>query len=127
MTMAYDYVPWDEDNASEHGPWYAFDLDGTIAEYHQWEGELAIGKPIAPTVELMRKMVKEGCIVKIFTARLSFPNRDHDAIVNAIQDWLEEQGLPRLEVTATKDWRFKEFYDDKAIAVEQNTGEMLSW
>jgi hydroxymethylpyrimidine pyrophosphatase-like HAD family hydrolase len=34
-----------------------FDLDGTLAEYYQWEGPDKIGKPILP---MLNRVIKEG-------------------------------------------------------------------
>lgn len=51
--------------------WYGFDLDGTLAKYDEWKGIGHIGEPIAPMVELMKKMHDEGKVVKIMTARVA--------------------------------------------------------
>lgn len=51
--------------------WHGFDLDGTLAVYDKWEGIDHIGEPIAPMVDLIRKMHESGEVVKILTARVS--------------------------------------------------------
>ena len=57
------------DEHDTHGadgtPWYGFDLDGTLAEYHGWKGVEHIGKPIKPMCDLMKRLHAEGKRVKI--------------------------------------------------------------
>lgn len=45
------------------------DLDGTLAEYHGWNG--GIGKPIPGMVRRVKAWLAEGLEVRIFTARVS--------------------------------------------------------
>lgn len=52
-------------------PWYGFDLDGTLAEYHGWKGVAHIGAPIAPMCDLIRRLHSGGKLVKIVTARVA--------------------------------------------------------
>lgn len=98
--------------------WIGVDLDGTLAEYHTWNGEEHIGKPVQVMVDRVKLWLGRGINVKIFTARAS-TGADQ---IKIIQDWLERQGLPRLEVTATKDYGMIEYWDDRAVQVESNTG-----
>jgi hypothetical protein len=105
--------------------WIGVDLDGTLAEYGGWKGG-SIGSPLQPMLERIRGWLRRGQDVKIFTARVSRTNNSATAIAEEtafIQDWLEaECGLPRLEVTAEKDYGMIELWDDRAIQVEMNTG-----
>lgn len=52
-------------------PWIGFDLDGTLAVYDKWEGIDHIGAPVAPMVELIKKLHADGKTVKILTARVA--------------------------------------------------------
>ena len=52
-------------------PWIGFDLDGTLAIYDKWEGIDHIGAPIAPMVELAKRLHADGKKVKIVTARVA--------------------------------------------------------
>lgn len=52
-------------------PWYGFDLDGTLAEYHGWKGVQHIGDPIKPMCGLLLRLRAEGKLVKIVTARVA--------------------------------------------------------
>ena len=92
-------------------PWIGFDLDQTIshADTNEWKGPNWIGKPILPMIMKMKRMIKEGKLIKIFTARV---DRQGD-VATPIKDWLEEQGLPRLQVVNIKDKDMMEIYDDK--------------
>lgn len=97
----------------------AVDLDGTLARYTGWKGATKIGKPIPRMVKRVRRWVGHGRKVKIFTARA-----DDERSVNAIKKWLKDNELPDLEVTNLKDKDCIEFWDDRAKAVEKNTGRL---
>ena len=114
--------------------WIGVDLDGTLAHYDGWKGPKHIGKPIMPMVERVKRWIAEGKEVRIFTARAwsppfgSDPDRDLDALeaIEAIRKWLKTVGLPAdLEVTCTKDYGMIELYDDRAVQVRMNTGELV--
>ena len=47
-------------------------------------------------------------------------------IAKSIQNWCELHGLPRLKVTNEKDFQMIELWDDRAVTVGRNTGEILS-
>ena len=68
--------------------------------------------------------IAEGMDVKIFTARVGQPcqktNRSIEQITTLIQDWLEENGMPRLDVTCKKTRECIRIYDDKAVQVIPN-------
>ena len=104
-------------------PWIGVDLDGTLAEYGGWKDQ-KIGLVVEPIRDLILDWLEEGeCDVKIFTARLTMV--EPKTIINEIQDWLEENGMPRLEVTNVKDHYMVELYDDRAVQVEFNTGYIM--
>lgn len=107
--------------------WYAFDLDGTLAEYNGWVNERHIGKPIPKMVAKAKELIAAGKDVRIFTARVS---GDRQGIApgetaTIIQDWTEEHLGKRLPVTATKDFGMICLYDDRAIQVFPNEGTVL--
>ncbi len=101
--------------------WIGVDLDGTLAEYDGWKGEEHIGNPVLSMVDRIKQWIKDDVGVKIFTARYHNGPKQ----IERIQDWLEEQGLPRLQVTATKDFCMYELWDDRAIQVIPNTGKRV--
>lgn len=99
--------------------WTAVDLDGTLARYTGWKGATQIGAPIPRMVRRIRRWVGHGKKVKLFTARA-----DDERAVNAIKAWLKDNDLPDLEITNIKDQHMTELWDDRAVAVERNTGKV---
>ncbi len=109
-------------------PWVGIDLDGTLAEYKGWVSPEHIGPPVPKMVELIRSILKDDIEVRIFTARVAGDREGIEprATKKLIQDWLEKEcHLPRLEVTNIKDFGMVELYDDRAVQVEFNTGELV--
>lgn len=116
-------------------PWIGVDFDGTLAHYDKWTAWNVLGPAIPIMLTRVKEWLAAGKQVKIFTARAAF---DQDTcyktgvtfsrqdIVNVIQDWCEANGLPRLEVTAIKDFQMIELWDDRAVQVLPNTGRTLS-
>jgi len=98
--------------------WIGVDLDGTLAHYDGYKGDDHIGQAVGPMVNRVKDWLSKGENVKVFTARAGKKGN-----VKKIQDWLEAQGLPRLEVTNVKDHHMKELWDDRAVRVGRNTGE----
>ena len=96
--------------------WIGIDLDGTLAQYDGWrDGE--IGVPVPLMLQRVKEWIAKGITVKIVTARANVPD-----MIPPVQDWLEAHGLPRLEVTAIKDFSMIELWDDRCVPVETNTG-----
>jgi len=102
--------------------WIGFDLDGTLAEYDYWRGIQHIGPPIAPMVTHLKKYLANEYNVKIFTARAT-----EVAAIPFIQSWCVEHIGQVLPVTNMKDYGLIRFYDDRAVAVEHNTGTFYSF
>lgn len=99
----------------------AVDLDGTLAEWTEKGYEpTKIGPPVPAMMKRVKEWIARGDEVTIFTARLadagSFP---------AIKAWLRENGLPDLPVTNKKLKDFEQYWDDRAVAVQTNTGKIL--
>jgi hypothetical protein len=109
--------------------WIGVDLDGTLAHYDGWKGELHVGKPVQMMLERVKAWLAAGVEVRIFTARVAEGEGRHKADVEQIreriQDWCEAHGLPRLKVTNVKDFQMMELWDDRAVSVEPNTGRDL--
>lgn len=107
--------------------WIGVDLDGTLAHYEGWRGHENIGEPIAPMVKRIKEWRAAGMDVRIFTARISEPDPLILAEVkDAIDAWTTKHIGERLPITNVKDFGMVELWDDRAIAVEQNTGRPLS-
>lgn len=104
--------------------WIGVDLDGTLAYYDIWRGPSHIGAPIYPTVYLVQRLVQEGYLVKIFTARVAHPEQKDEA-EKAIKEWTAEHIGTTLEVTNVKDMGMILLIDDRAIQAEHNTGHLI--
>lgn len=102
-------------------PWIGVDLDGTLAYYERSSSSDVIGEPVPAMMAFVKKMIKQGTRVKIFTARVQDPEQ-----LPIIRNWLKENGLPELEVTNVKDYDMHRIYDDRCIQVEKNTGRLIT-
>ena len=113
--------------------WIGVDLDGTLAVYTGWQGELHIGTPVPAMLFRVKKWVSEGRMVKIVTARVapgSSFNRDGtkhdlDMVRKAIVLWCLEHVGAALPVTHEKDYAMIELWDDRCVQVEANTGRRM--
>jgi len=115
--------------------WIGVDLDGTLAEYHGWNGG-EIGKPIPAMVERVKKWMRQGLEVRIFTARVAASGRTNvDGVVDdkayaekvtlQIQGWCIQNIGFVLPVTCQKDFLMIDLWDDRCHRVETNTGREL--
>lgn len=110
--------------------WIGVDLDGTLAKYDGFVSSTHIGEPIPKMVDRVKQWLARGIPVKIFTARvtrfkeLDGSEGDLAPIVEAIQDWTQEHIGASLEVTNVKDFGMIELWDDRAVGIDCNTGEI---
>jgi hypothetical protein len=108
--------------------WIGCDLDETLAEYEDGmaaRGE--VGKPIPKMVRRIKKHLKDGWEVRIFTARMNVTEGwDHERQREVIQAWCLKHLGQVLEVTNMKDYGMIFLYDDRAVGVEPRTGRLLS-
>jgi hypothetical protein len=105
--------------------WIGVDLDGTLAYYDRWRGITHIGEPIEPMVIRVQQWLAEGRSVRIFTARMAEPDPDVRAKVRSvIEDWCLKYFGRHLLVTNVKDFNMLELWDDRAVHVVPNTGEV---
>jgi histidinol phosphatase-like enzyme len=129
--------------------WIAIDLDGTLAQYAGWMGCDSIGSPVPAMVDRIKHYQDKGLEIRIFTARAGVyehytyamdqgwfngHNHDHYAdiildlymqTIKPIEDWCETHFGQRFTVTAMKDMEMLELWDDRAIRVEMNTGQIV--
>jgi hypothetical protein len=123
------------------GGWIGVDLDGTLAQYDGWKGHEHIGEPVPAMLERVKGWIGEGREVRIFTARVwpitavAWPDQpvpvpDGErgaqafAALCAISAWLKTHVGQALPVTCVKDYGLVELYDDRAVQVRPNTGEL---
>lgn len=93
------------------------DLDGTLAKYYP--GETNIGPPILPMLTRVKTWITQGLDVRIFTARASVPE-----LVPEVEEWCLLHLGKKIPVTNSKDFGTMEIWDDRAIRVKFNTGEI---
>jgi hypothetical protein len=98
--------------------WIGVDLDHTLAEGTQHKDPGQIGDPIPLMVERVKRWLKDGKDVRIFTAR------DHKSYP-AIRRWCFKHLGTTLRITNTKDRFMERMYDDRAVQVEPDTGKLL--
>ena len=103
--------------------WIGVDLDGTLAEYTEWD-EGKIGKAVPKMLERVKKWIEEDKEVRIMTARASLDYSTKEDI-KLIEDWLEENGIGGLKITNEKDPQMLELWDDRCVQVEPNTGKRV--
>lgn len=109
---------------SSQGGWIAVDLDGTLAEYHGWQGIEHIGAPIPVMLNRVKKWLAEGLDVRIFTARVcGNDGRDPEEVRSHIRRWLVQHLGVELPITNIKDFGMVELWDDRAVQVIPNIGE----
>lgn len=107
--------------------WVAFDLDGTLAIHDGWKGIEHIGAPIPAMIERVKAYRRRGVEVRIFTARISDPDKDQRAKCReAITAWCREHIGEEFLITCIKDFRMIRLYDDRAVGVETNTGRIFT-
>lgn len=108
--------------------WIGVDLDGTLAEYHEWVSEDHIGRPIQAMVERVKRWRAKDREVRIFTARVDGgPNvRDVSRTRRVIEAWSLEHIGEVLTITNQKDYGMIRLYDDRAVQVEANTGRLIA-
>lgn len=101
--------------------WIGVDLDGTLAVYEGWKGEQTIGEPVPAMVNRVRRWLADGIEVRIVTARAAASRGD----ITFIEEWCLVHLGAILPVTNRKDFGMTALWDDRAVAVEKNTGRIL--
>ena len=105
------------------GGWIGVDLDGTLAFYDTWKGPDHIGVPVPSMVDRVKRWRAEGLDVRIFTARAANATSGE---ISRIARWSLDHLGEVLPITATKDFGMRELWDDRAVTVRKNTGEILT-
>jgi ribosomal protein S18 acetylase RimI-like enzyme len=114
----------DEETKVIKKPQLAVDFDGTLATHTP---DLSLGKPVLAMVSRVKAWLAEGKGVVIFTARVSpeHKKKHREKEEKKIQAWCEHYIGQRLPVTASKAPHMVSFYDDRAVQVKRNTGEIV--
>lgn len=119
-------------NFNKETDWMGVDFDGTLHLRPRDKPLTVLGPPLQPMVDLVKEWLANGMKVKIFTARASNvglaigPNgREPEKQVALIEEWCEKYVGQKLEVTCEKDGFMYQLYDDRAVCVEHNTGNII--
>jgi hypothetical protein len=101
------------------------DFDGTIATYDKYVAPDVLGDPIPKMVGRVKRWLSEGKNVKIFTARVAPDHSIEEQTLaeKSIREWCLKHIGQELDVTCIKYSSMYQFWDDKAVGVEKNTGE----
>ena len=99
---------------------YLVDLDGTLAYYDGWHGVGHIGDPVPAMVQKVKTLLTNGYMVKIFTARATEPEE-----IPYVKAWCLKHLGVELEVINYKTYGTIKIFDDRAITIEENTGQAL--
>ena len=110
----------DMDAARRERGWIGVDFDGTLALYTDYDGADELGDPIAPMIKRVKRWLKRGYEVRIFTARAA-----NSLSVRAIEEWLEENLGELLPITNIKDRDMIALWDDRCVPVYCNEGEPM--
>lgn len=103
-------------------PWIGVDFDQTLRHTN--------GEPIQPMVDRVKRWIEDGREVRIITARLAPMDHELDDMIRAqcaIRDWCVDHIGHVLAVQWGKSSGMIEFWDDKAVTVEPDTGRRLSY
>jgi hypothetical protein len=102
--------------------WIGVDLDGVLAEYHNWNGG-KIGKPIPRMVERVKTWLTLGIEVRIFTSRVGsvYPDQRRNN-VEQIEKFCKDNFQCILRITNEKDQDMIELWDDRAVQMVKNKG-----
>lgn len=122
-------------NFNKDTDWMGVDFDGTLHKRPMDKPFTELGEPIQAMAERIKWWLANGMTVKLLTARVSdIPARniapeDIPAFVAnqriILAKWCLEHIGQELEITASKDAFMYQLYDDRAVAVERNTGKVL--
>lgn len=118
-----DLRPIQAPKVNPESRWIGVDLDKTLAQFHQFEGATRIGSPIPKMVDRVKRWLAEGKDVRILTARVSDGPESVKARA-AIEAWTAAHLGRALPVTDVKDDKMALLYDDRAVHVEPNRGEI---
>lgn len=100
----------------------AVDLDGTLAKHSPGKFDRnVIGDPVPLMMNRVKKWLKDGEDVAIFTARAADPKN-----IPPVRRWLKEHGLSGCDVTNEKTPDMERFYDDRAVSIKRDTGQVKS-
>jgi len=115
-----------ESGAEQKQGWIGVDLDGTLAHYTEWQGADHIGQPVVPMLERVKGWLADGLEVRIMTARVHPSHDDAEVCRETIKEWTLQHLGQELVVTHEKDFYMMSLWDDRAVQVCPNTGQLVA-
>lgn len=112
--------------------WIGVDFDGTLATHPVPGTSMALGDPIPRMVARVKRWLDAGQEVRIVTARGSvYPSEGYleehvECAIGDIKTWCRIHLGVELPVQGHKDFGMIELWDDLAVAVVQDTGDIAS-
>lgn len=125
-----DFLNFDKAN-----DYIGVDFDGTLHDRSTPVDENGLGQPVMKMVNQVKEWLSEGYAVKIFTARVAERQKNiptgwtiqefqaHQ--VKILENWCLQNIGCILPITCQKDAFMYRLYDDRAVAVQRNTGVIL--
>jgi hypothetical protein len=110
--------------AEDSKGWIGVDLDGSLAMHEDAGGADEIGAPILPMLQRVKRWRMQGIEVRIVTARVASINPDRGYQRGLIEAWCKKHLGEVIPVTAEKDFRMIQLWDDRAVQLIPNTGQM---
>ncbi len=110
--------------------WIGVDFDKTLAYYDKFIDPYLLGEPIPRMQKRVKKWIKKGIEVRIFTARVSSTadhgrERDIEKVRKLIEEWCLEHLGKKLQITNIKDHKMYQLWDDRAVRVKSNNGRRI--
>lgn len=106
--------------------WVGFDFDRTLFKREDGDDIKTYGDPIWKNIELVKTYLVAGEKVKIFTARVAV-DKPEDVLFQTelIQGACKQYFGQVLDITCIKDPNCIKIYDDIAVQVVPNSGELV--
>jgi hypothetical protein len=107
--------------------WIGVDFDGTLAMHRfNYDNPRVLGEPVPVMLARVKEWLEAGREVRIVTARVCGlqPTHIRQGHILALHDWCMKHLGRKLHITCEKDFHMTELWDDRAVGVHKNTGEI---
>lgn len=101
--------------------WVGFDFDGTICK-DEYPND---GQPIESLIKIVRHLLANEVEVRIVTARANPSSPNWWQHIQRVKAWCLKNIGTDLIVTCEKDMNMVLLFDDRAVAVETDTGRIV--
>lgn len=125
-----DYLNFDKNH-----DWMGVDFDGTLHDRSTAVDLNNLGKPVPEMLSLVKQWLAEGMQVRLLTARVADVQKNmpegmtiedfKSHQIKILNEWCLQYIGQILPITCSKDAYMYRLYDDRAVAIERNTGRIL--